>query len=780
VHGITGNLNIADGTSSGTFDCDTGATVTFFALTHTLTGGAKFTGAGKSIITATASISGSIAGGLSGGTLQLAGGTLTTVPAGGTVTGTLTLAGGALSGTINNNGVTNWPADAGNISVLQDCIFNNNGTFNAKANAGWSAFNGGTGQAFNNIGTLNANAAAGVVPQFGGGANFKNTGTVNVLTSSLGISDGTSSGIFNCNANAFVLFNNATHTLTNGAKCTGAGSTRILSTVTIVGSIVGGEGGGKLELAGGTLTSATTGTITGTLLLSGGALSGTLNANGTTNWTSGNINALSGNVFNNNGTFNAGANAGWGAFNGGTGQKFNNKGIFNLDKPGIPGIGIPFTQTSTGTFKVDINGTAAGSGYDQLAVNNTVTLAGSLNVALSFTPAIGTQFKIIDNDAGDAVSGIFSGLPQNATLAANGVLLQISYKGGDGNDVVLTRIAPPTLSINDVAITEGTGVDKNAVFTITLSAPSPQTVSVNAIPANGTAKTPGDYTSGGASLTFDPGQTSKTFSVPVLGDALDEDAENFFVLLSSATNASVIRARGVCTITDDDAAPSITIENVSIGEGNGGQRTATFKLHLSAPSGKLVKVSYATTAGTATAGNDYVTVAPTQIAFTTGQTITLARVLINGDVLNEPDETFQVNLSSPINATIADNQAIGVILNDDTAPALSIDDVAIVEGNSGTKNLAFTISLSAASGQNITVNYATADGVARSTSDYVAKSGTVTFTAGQTSKTISIVINGDTLVEGDETLFVLLSGATNASIAKARGVGTITNDDSSG
>ena len=113
-------------------------------------------------------------------------------------------------------------------------------------------------------------------------------------------------------------------------------------------------------------------------------------------------------------------------------------------------------------------------------------------------------------------------------------------------------------------------------------------------------------------------------------------------------------------------------------------------MHLSAPSGKLVKVNYATAAGTtnpATAGIDYVAVTPTQIAFTTGQTITLARVLINGDTLNETDETFKVNLSSAINATIADAQAIGTILNDDPAPAISIDDVSVTEGNSGTKNL---------------------------------------------------------------------------------------------
>lgn len=365
----------------------------------------------------------------------------------------------------------------------------------------------------------------------------------------------------------------------------------------------------------------------------------------------------------------------------------------------------------------------------------------------------------------------------------------VNASGGDGSDIGAYERSDVSLSINDVTITEGNPLSngapstKNATFTITLSAPSGQSVSVNAITANGTAKSPSDYTGGGKALTFAPGQTSKTFSVPVVGDLLDEDNETFFVLLSSPANASIARGRGVGTINDNDLPPSITIEDVSIGEGNSGQRTAVFRLHLSSPSGKLVKVNYATAAGTtnpAAAGVDYVAVTPTQIAFTTGQTITLARVLINGDTLNEPDETFKINLSGAINATIADSQAIGTILNDDRTPAISINDVNISEGNSGTKNLKFTVSLTAPSAKTISVNYTTADGVARSTSDYGATNGTLVFAANQTSRTLNVVINGDITVEGDETLFVLLSGAVNASISKGRGTGTILNDDSSG
>ena len=338
----------------------------------------------------------------------------------------------------------------------------------------------------------------------------------------------------------------------------------------------------------------------------------------------------------------------------------------------------------------------------------------------------------------------------------------------------------PSASVDDVSVFEGNSGTVNATFTVDLSAKSGQTVTINAIPYNGSARAPFDYLSGGVRLIFAPGETRKTFSVPVKGDLLNESDKTFFLILSSPVNCSISRGRGVGTIFDNDAPPSITIDDVRIGEGNVGQRVASFRLKLSAPSGQVVRVNYATGGGTATAGNDYDAVASTQIAFTTGNLYAYARVLINGDLLTEADETFNVNLSSPVGATIADNQALGTILNDDSAPSLTINDASVTEGNSGTKNLNFTITLSKPSGQTVSVNYATANGTAISGSDYVAKTGTVSFSSGQTSKTVSVVINGDTVVEGDETLFVFLSGATNASIGRARGLGMITNDDASG
>jgi len=113
-----------------------------------------------------------------------------------------------------------------------------------------------------------------------------------------------------------------------------------------------------------------------------------------------------------------------------------------------------------------------------------------------------------------------------------------------------------------------------------------------------------------------------------------------------------------------------------------------------------------------------------------------------------------------------------------TVPSISISDVTVTEGNTGTVSAVFTVSLSTATSSVVTVNYGTADGTATAGSDYVATSGTLTFAPGTTTQLVSVTVNGDTAPEGDETFFVNLSNAVGATIADAQGVGTIRNDDS--
>ncbi len=138
-----------------------------------------------------------------------------------------------------------------------------------------------------------------------------------------------------------------------------------------------------------------------------------------------------------------------------------------------------------------------------------------------------------------------------------------------------------------------------------------------------------------------------------------------------------------------------------------------------------------------------------------------------------------MNLTSPTGATVLDGQGVGTIVNNDGAalPALSIGDLSVTEGNSGTNTATFTATLSAAADSTVSVSYATANGTATAGTDYVAQSGTLTFTAGQISNTIAIVVNGDTSVESNETFSVNLTSPVGATLADGQGIATITNDD---
>ena len=150
-------------------------------------------------------------------------------------------------------------------------------------------------------------------------------------------------------------------------------------------------------------------------------------------------------------------------------------------------------------------------------------------------------------------------------------------------------------------------------------------------------------------------------------------------------------------------------------------------------------------------------------------------------MLAEGNETFKINLSSPTGATIADGTAIGTIIDDDGAaalPALSIADLSVAEGNGDHAHFMFVVTLDKAATGPVTVAYSTANGTATAGSDYVASNGTLTFAAGETSKTVHVDISGDTVFEGNETFAVTLSNASGATLADATAVGTIVNDDS--
>ena len=231
-----------------------------------------------------------------------------------------------------------------------------------------------------------------------------------------------------------------------------------------------------------------------------------------------------------------------------------------------------------------------------------------------------------------------------------------------------------------------------------------------------------------------------------------------------------------------DAVPRLTIGDVSVLEGNTGTRAATFTVTLSAASSQPVTVAYATSNGTAPyyyalAGSDYQAASGT-LTFAPGETSKTIAVPVIGDRLAETNETFVINLSAPVNATIADGQGVGTILDDE--PRISIGDVTKAEGKRGQTTLfTFTVTLSAAYDQAVTMSFRTVNGTATSGSgDYVAKTGTLTFAPGETSKTITIEVKGDSKREANEYFYLDLYGLSiNGLFTKNRGIGTILNDD---
>ncbi len=248
---------------------------------------------------------------------------------------------------------------------------------------------------------------------------------------------------------------------------------------------------------------------------------------------------------------------------------------------------------------------------------------------------------------------------------------------------------------------------------------------------------------------------------------------HFYLLQQEWNNAATACSQGLPV-----TSASISVNDVSVTEGNAGTKTATITFKLSAAQAGPVSFKFATANGTATAGSDYVAKSLTK-TFNAGQTTITSLITINGDTTVEPNETVLVNLTNPVGATISDNQGILTITNDDGAsgPTISVSDVSIVEGNAGTKTVAITFHLSAAQATAVSFTWATANGTATAGSDYVAKSLTKTFNAGQITITSTVTINGDTTIEPNETFQVNLTNPVGATFSDNQGIVTISNDD---
>ena len=235
---------------------------------------------------------------------------------------------------------------------------------------------------------------------------------------------------------------------------------------------------------------------------------------------------------------------------------------------------------------------------------------------------------------------------------------------------------------------------------------------------------------------------------------------------------------------------SLSINDVSIVEGDAGTKVLNFTVSLSAASSLTVTTNYATANSTATAPSDYTAIASTLLTFNPGDTTRQVSVTINGDLGFEPDETFFVNLSNPVNATISDNQGLGTIQNDDAQGGFISFGQASYNVSESTGIVTVTVTRTNDVSQATKVDYATEDtgsqtncsllntGLASQRCDYTAIFGTLKFAANETQKTIDIPINLDAYNEGPETFTVKLSNPTSGAVLALPSTATVNISDS--
>jgi hypothetical protein len=233
------------------------------------------------------------------------------------------------------------------------------------------------------------------------------------------------------------------------------------------------------------------------------------------------------------------------------------------------------------------------------------------------------------------------------------------------NDHAWSGVGMPSLAIGDATVTEGNTGTRSASFTVTLSVASSQPVTVAYATANSTATAGNDYRSALGTLTFAPGETSKTITILANGDRLPEPNESFFVNLSNPTNATLADGQGIGTIVDDE--PRISISEMTKAEGQKGKTTLfTFEVTLSVAYDQLVTMSYHTANGTAkTSNGDYVPKTGT-LTFAPGETTKTITIEVKGDSKRESNEYFYLDLfDNSSNSLFTKNRGTGTILNDD-------------------------------------------------------------------------------------------------------------------
>jgi predicted GH43/DUF377 family glycosyl hydrolase len=436
--------------------------------------------------------------------------------------------------------------------------------------------------------------------------------------------------------------------------------------------------------------------------------------------------------------------------------------VVSLSAPAQNVVTVDYTTAS---------GTANDNGFDYEKAN------GTLNYAIGETTKV-VRVALSEYSGVEGLEYFRFNLssPTNAVIGQRSAMVSIV----DDDTVVDT----PHVFVRDVVVDEKAGT---AGFVVMLGGPTGQssnsTVTVDYATADSTAIAGSDYVAKSGTLTFAPGDSVKTVVVDIIDDAVAEGRERFGLNLSNAFGATIVDDNGLAEIGANDAAassqPRISVaENLVVGESDG---YVDIVVSLSAPAQNVVTVDYTTASGTANDnGFDYEKANGT-LNYAIGETTKVVRVALSEYSGVEGLEYFRFNLSSPTNAVIGQRSAMVSIVDDDTVvdtPHVFVRDV-VVDEKAGTAG--FVVMLGGPTGQSsnstVTVDYATADSTAIAGSDYVAKSGTLTFAPGDSVKTVVVDIIDDAVAEGRERFGLNLSNAFGATIVDDNGLAEIGAND---
>jgi Calx-beta domain-containing protein len=347
-----------------------------------------------------------------------------------------------------------------------------------------------------------------------------------------------------------------------------------------------------------------------------------------------------------------------------------------------------------------------------------------------------------------------------------------------------------SVSISGSRVVESNAGSRAVVFRFRLSRAVSRPVTVFYATRERSARSGRDFRPRSGAVTLSPGRTTMEQVVRARGDLVDEPVEHFELHLLRLRLGRARRSDrspppqlrfgkrvALGGIIDDDPTPTIAVSDVRVLEGFARVSNAVFTLTLAKASEHVIRLRAVTAGGTATPGADYLK-REVEVVFLPGQRTKVVEVQVPDDQDDEDDETFGLELSNVEHASFSDGMGVATIQDDDVLPRLSIDDVTVTEGDTGTVAANFTVSLDKPSGLPVTVSFRTADGTATVGSDYQNATGTITFAPGEVSKRITVLINGDTVDEPVlETVRVLLSNSANATVFRGEGFGHIADDD---